>query len=197
MAFSLVPTTELDAINVMVTSIGEAPVSTLTGTGSISVETARKILHEVNREVQSRGWSFNRETDFEISPTSSDEIEVPSNVLRIDPSLGQYLDLVWRGSRMYDKGNHTYTITDTVKFDIVWFLDFTDLPETARRYITIRAARIMQDRTITSGTQHDFTTTDEMWARVALEDADSEAGDRNIFKGDIDLMRITERFPWR
>ena len=56
--------TELDAINQMLVSIGQAPVNTITSTGILDVETAKLSLDTVLREVLTRGWSFNADFDF-------------------------------------------------------------------------------------------------------------------------------------
>jgi len=60
-------------------------------------------------------------------------------------------------------------------------LKFTDLPESARRYITIRSARIFQDRVVGSDLLHGFHQQDELRALVELKDADSLVNDHNIF----------------
>jgi hypothetical protein len=44
--------------------------------------------------------------------------------------------------KLYDRLNHTYTFTDNIKADVVWFFDFTDVPAAIQAYITARAARM-------------------------------------------------------
>ena len=66
--------TELEAVNVLLTTIGEAPVNTLTGKQTTDVAIAQQVLNEVNREVQSRGWHFNTEYDVELIPDTSNNI---------------------------------------------------------------------------------------------------------------------------
>ena len=53
-------TTKLDAVNTMLSAIGEAPVNSLSS-GLIEAEIAETILDTVNTEVQSMGWHFNTE----------------------------------------------------------------------------------------------------------------------------------------
>uniref|UniRef100_UPI0040473467 hypothetical protein n=1 Tax=Shewanella sp. TaxID=50422 RepID=UPI0040473467 len=53
-------TSKLDAVNTMLSSIGEAPVSSLSS-GLIEAEIAETILDTIDREVQSMGWHFNTE----------------------------------------------------------------------------------------------------------------------------------------
>ena len=54
--------TELEAVNVLLTTIGEQPINSFWNQ-TTDVTIARQVLNEVNREVQSQGWHFNTETD--------------------------------------------------------------------------------------------------------------------------------------
>ena len=55
--------TELDAINTILMSVGESPVNTL-DTQSPEVAIAQKTLRQVCREVQAEGWAFNSEIEL-------------------------------------------------------------------------------------------------------------------------------------
>ncbi len=48
-------TTELEAINIMLAAIGEAPVNTLTGSLPVDVKIAQSTLVEINKSVQAEG----------------------------------------------------------------------------------------------------------------------------------------------
>ena len=52
-------TTELEAVNIMLAAIGEAPINSLIGTLPVDARIAQSTLTEVNKSVQSEGWSFN------------------------------------------------------------------------------------------------------------------------------------------
>ena len=43
----------------ILSTIGEAPLNTLTGSLPVDGTTAKNVLSEINREVQSAGWHFN------------------------------------------------------------------------------------------------------------------------------------------
>lgn len=173
------PTTELDAVNTMLGTIGESPVSSLVGTGLTDVSIAQNILTETSRQVQSRGWDFNSEENYELALTVEGYLKPPSNTLKVD-ATDTSKDVVQRGDKLYDRTNHTSVFTQALKCDLVLFLPFTDLPEAARRYITIRAARRFQRRMLGSETL-DFFTEDEQteaWGDMLL--ADCETADRNV-----------------
>ena len=186
-------TTKLEAINVMLTAIGESPVNTITSSTTTDVSIAIQILDNVSREVQSVGWHFNTDTNYLLAKNSSDQIVLPSNCLRVDNSNKDAdLDLVERGRKLWDRENHTYTITKDIRVNITWFLEFTELPETARRYITIRAARIFQDRMLASETLHTFHQVDELTALSALKEHEGDTRDHSIFDN-YSTYRVIDR----
>ena len=57
--------TELDAVNSILMSVGESPVNTLT-VQSPEVAIAQKTLRQVCREIQAEGWSYNTENEYPI-----------------------------------------------------------------------------------------------------------------------------------
>ena len=190
----LVPTTELEAVNILLDTISEAPVSTLEDTGLVDVAVARQRLREVSRSVQSKGWDFNSEPDYPLPLTTTGEIEVPPNALRVNTSgYFKHSKIVQRGSRLYDKENHTYKFEKPVTVDIIFLLPFNELPEAARYYITVRAARIFQDRIQGSDGDHQYTAQDEMDALVTLKEAEGDTGDYNILRGSNSVASILER----
>lgn len=185
-------TTKLDAVNTMLSAIGEAPVNSLSS-GLVEAEIAETILNTIDREVQSMGWHFNTEYGKSFAEDTNGEIPLGSDILRADATLeANSKDLVQRGLRMYDRKNHTFTISADVKLDIVAQLTFEDLPEVAKRYITLKATRIFQDRVVGSGTLHDFQIRDETMALLELKEFDSRADDNNIFDN-YDVFKVIDR----
>ena len=191
----LTPTTELDAINTMLSAIGEAPVNTVEDNGVVDAIMARQILTSVSREVQAQGWHFNTEKGYTLTPSfPAGEVFLPKTLLRID-SVGsdQNIDVVQRGQRLYDRRNHTYKFTKPVKVDMIVLLPFDDLPEVARQYITIRSARIFQERVVGSTELSQFTLRDEMRALVALREFEGDTADYNILTDSYSVARVLER----
>ena len=77
-------TTELESINIMLAAIGEAPINSLTGTLPVDARLAQQTLTEVNKEVQSEGWSFNTEIDVTLTRDGSNHVALSTDVLRVD-----------------------------------------------------------------------------------------------------------------
>ena len=193
----LSPTTELEAINTMLSTIGESPVNTVEDTGNVDVVIARQILQSVSREVQARGWHFNTEKNYTITPDSAGYLVLPNTVLKVDtvyPDSSK--DVVVRGSRLYDREKHTYVFTDAVKVDMTILLTFDELPEVARNCVTIRAARIFQERVVGSDTLHAFNSQDEARATVSLMEYEADTADLNILSGNYSVYRILGDRPW-
>tara|TARA_X000001382_G_scaffold10860_1_gene7433 strand:- start:3413 stop:4024 length:612 start_codon:yes stop_codon:yes gene_type:complete len=186
-------TSKLEAINVMLTAIGESPVNTITSSTTTDVSIAVQILDNVSREIQSVGWHFNTDVNYKLAKNTSNQIVLPSNCLRVDNTHEDAdLDLVERNRKLWDRKNHTYTITKDIKVNITWLLEFTEIPETARRYITIRAARIFQDRMLASETLHRFHQVDEIQALSALKEHEGDTRDHSIFDN-YSTYRVIDR----
>ena len=195
-------TKRLGAINTMLTSIGELPVKNegdLAGLNDASI--AADILDNVSRAVQSRGWIFNTDLDVSMKPDNERKIPVPSDIIRVDTTTRireRDEDIVERGNFLYDRKRNSpyFDEGSTVKVDQIKLLQFTDLPEPARRYITIRASRIFHDRVVGSGDLHRFYQEDEMQAWQTLLEYEGDVADYNIFDN-YDVFRVVDRLPGR
>ena len=176
---ALTPTTKLEAVNVCLTNIGEAPVASLTGL-QVDAQVASSIIDEVSREVQSNGWHWNTEVHT-ISPNISNQILLPANTLRVDTvEKDRSLDVVQRGMKLYDRKDNTYTFTGSLRLHLTVALDFDEIPEAARRYITMRSSRVFQERTLGSESLSKFNRGDEQQAWALLQHEEAETGDHNM-----------------
>jgi hypothetical protein len=190
----LTTTTELEAVNTMLNTIGEAPINTLVDMASVDAITALSILRTVNRSVQSQGWFFNTEYEYPLVVNQDNQLPLPLNLLSLDSSSqSTEFDIVQRGSLAYDRQNHTYTFTDTLKCNVTLLLDFSEVPEAAKHYIAIRASRIFQDRLLGSDSLHNMNREDEYQALTTLRSMESENADYNILTGNADVYRILSR----
>jgi hypothetical protein len=191
-------TSKLQAINMMLGTVGTAPINSLTGANSADVAMAQNILDEISVAVQSQRWHFNTETEVEMSPDSSNgSIAIPPNALTVDVDDTVETDVAIRGGRLYDKKTHSYVFTEPVKAKITYALEWDDLPQAARHYISIRAARVFQDRSVGSEKHHAFTLRDEMMALATLKDYEGETADHSIFDHPSVSRVIDRRYPYR
>lgn len=190
----LTKTTELDAVNIMLSTIGESPINSLEAVSGVAdAVIARQVLNEIAVQVQEEGWHFNVETNFVLTPAyPSKEIFVPENCIEVDAEDTR-IDVAMRGNRLYDRINHTYEFEKELKCNIVLLLPFEEMPQAARHYVTIRAARTFQQRVVGSQVLGAFTEKDEMRARLALRRFEAKTADYNMLTGNYSVMRVLDR----
>ena len=190
------PMTKLDAVNMMLTSIGQAPVNTLSVSGIRDVEIAELALDNATREVLSRGWSFNTDEEYTLSPDGSDNVLVPATALQVDPTAN-YKRYVIRDNSdtlmMWDKEDHTFTITDDVDCDIIWAFEFEKIPQVARNYIATKAARLFQANIIGSDILFKYTELHEREAYATFKKSEANTKDRNMLTSGAEVNRIFGR----
>ena len=175
--------TELPAINQILMACGQAPVTTLDETNP-DVAIAYQTLLEVSREVQSEGWTFNKEAHYEMTPNTDDEIIIPTNVLQIDLTQANAGDkkVIRRNGKLYDKQNHTDQWTDgAIEVDVLWLFDWVDLPRPIQDYITTRAATITSSRIVGDQTQYQILQQKEAYMRAMALEYETNQGDYSFF----------------
>jgi len=180
--------TELQAINQILASVGQAPVTTLERTNpdvAISYDT----LLQVSREVQSEGWTFNREYSYPFTPNGDNEIPYPPNVLQLDASndpsyyKGREYDTIRREGKLYDRRNHTYKFNDTLYCDVKWYFDWDDLPIPIQDYITAKASTMVSSRLVGDSKQYQTLLQQEAFTRAMALEYETEQGDYSYFGG--------------
>tara|TARA_B100000378_G_scaffold72490_2_gene55893 strand:- start:17051 stop:17665 length:615 start_codon:yes stop_codon:yes gene_type:complete len=191
-------TTELESINIMLAAVGESPVNNLTEgfTLPVDAQQALSILNEQSRMIQSEGWSFNTEIDVTLPRDNFKKVALGVDVLRVDPNIHHHpnIDAIQRGLKMYDRLNNTFEFDQDLICTIVYFRDFTEIPEPARNYITIKAARIFIDRLIGDNNLRAYNQQDEARARAVLLETDTENGDHNLLRGDPSLTNVFDTY---
>ena len=133
------PQAELDAVNEILSSIGEAPVSTLEGDANTDVVSARRILSKVNRVEQSRGWTFNIEETQLLPDVYSGLIPYMPTFLRLTSAGGT--PYVNRGGYVYDRTNKTDRFSSPIDVELVSLKDYSEMPEVFRSFIVTKASK--------------------------------------------------------
>lgn len=183
--------TELEAVNVLLSAIDEAPVSSLALAGLYPLQKAKDALSEASRAVQSMGWVFNTEDSYPITRDGSNQLTLPANMLRYEVDLSiTDIDAVARGLRLYNRKDHTFTFSRDVTGKAVLLLPWDDLPQAARHYITIRAARILQGRSPVSEATYRYSADDEQAALLAMSEQESDTGNFNMLRDSWSVASI-------
>lgn len=197
---ALTKTNKLQAINTMLSAIGEPPVNSLAAQRADSL-IAQSILDETTRDILSYGWQFNTDENVVMTPeTNTGFLYISDSIVRVDIAYTDdtvALEIVIRGNRLYNRLTSSYVFTEALTTTQVTLLDFDEMPEIAKRYITIRASRIFQDRVVGSSTLHAFEMQDEIAALARLTEYENEVGDYNIFQGESVIRPFLRQGSYR
>ena len=182
--------TELSAVNAILGSIGQSPISQL-DFANPEVSFIYNILKEVNQDVQNEGWTFNLE--YHIKNTSKDinnKFIIPSDVMRIDgtDAWDKTRDFVRRKDstdgiwKVYDRVNHTFEFPDDdyFYFNYVRLLKFEDIPSVFQRYIIYKASGRAAVQLVSNQQLQQMLGTYEVQARGACMEYECNQGDHNF-----------------
>jgi len=192
--FTLVPINELQAVNMLLAAIGESAVSSLETATTVDVTQAKNLLSNINREVQQKGWHFNTEWDVILSLDSDSRIPLGTSILSIySPTKLTTIRGREGSSFLYDLDNNTFTWGASVNDAVtITLLDFEDIPQTARQYITSKAARIFQEEIIGQISAESINRQEEVEAYADLMDDEGERSGFNVGFGTLDMYNTTK-----
>lgn len=162
----------LSAVNQMLLSIGQTPVTFVDGNQHPDVLSAIAILNRIDKKVQNKGYWFN--TDYNLSlayNVLTGEVIIPSTTLSISP-VDPTLSFVQRGNRLYDSANSTFELGVAVTVNLVQQLSFDSLPEVVADYIAITSCYEFVRDKIGDRVKMDELSKDKEVARKALNAED-------------------------
>ena len=185
MAIQISTDTELSAVNSILGSIGQSPVTNITGDALLNpeIQFVVNLLREVNKDVQSTGWTFNSEYRVKKSPDDNKHYVVPANAILYDISDGQIdreTNVVRRDGKLYDTIHQTNEFTQDFYFDIITLYAFTDVPPAIQRYIIARASMRAATQLVSNGDLVKLLQVEEQQARANALEYETEQGDHNF-----------------
>ncbi len=176
--------TKLAAVNIVLSNIGQAPVTEIDNDNPMVVM-ASNTIDEVSNSIQSEGWVFNTERAYPFTPQADKKIRIPENVLQLDSPYLSPLELVIREGFLYDKREHTYYFDQQLDLDVVWLVKFDDMPDAFKQYVIMRAANLFAGRSVGSAEAVKFGEKEEAQARAAAMQYETSQGDYNML-GTVD-----------
>jgi len=169
---AITTTTALQAVNTMLQTIGESAVTDLADP-AYEVAAAVTVLDEVVRDVCLDSYVFNTQEDRVLTANGDGKYVAtsPEPYVQIR-NQGSGEDYVIRSGFVYSMKDKTdtFTVGDTITITGVYLLEFLELPEAAKRYCVVRAARTFADRMVGSKDIRAFSERDEMEAKAKLAD---------------------------
>ena len=151
------------------------------------VAIALNTLREVSREVQSEGWTFNKEFDYELTPDSNKNILITDNMLQVDLNISskrsdnRQFDSVNRNGKLYDRIKHTDKWDNSVYVDILWYFEWESIPDPIQAFIVARASTIFSSRIIGDANQYQMLQQKEAFARSMAMEYECNQGDYSFF----------------
>lgn len=177
----------LDAVNEILSALGESPVNTLENSENVDVINAIRVLDKVNKEVQSRGWSFNTVSETSLNPDIyTHKIKWQDDLLYLVGTDGT--KYIQKGDNVYDFDNQTDEFTDPIDVEVIREVDFEYMPVPVRNYIVARASRIFQMQTLGDTDLNQYLTLQEQNAWADLQEYDMELNDYTMY----DLQNVQE-----
>lgn len=190
---SLSTSAELDAINDILSAIGEPPVSSLDAEANADVANARRILSNQNRRVQSRGWTFNIEKSVSLAPdVFSGMINFLPTYLKMTSTSGT-TNYVKRGEFVYDTSNLTDIFTGPVVVDLITLRDYDEMPWCFRDLIVSKAARQFNMRFFGDDSVEAKLAQEEQEAQMLCNEYELDFGNYNMLDGDAFVGGLLSR----
>ena len=182
---ALARTTLQEAVNRVLQMLVEAPVNSLNGQFGLAQQ-AQDTINDVSRKIQSEGWSFN--TDFKRllqRDAVTLEISVGTNVSRVRVDLYSYpdIDVVQRGSRLYDRRAGSYQFTEDLYADVTYILEWDEVPEYAHQYFAIKAGRQLQEAILGSADLSRINAAAEAEAHALFLEEETASAGHNVLRG--------------
>ena len=178
--------TELSAVNSILGSIGQSPITqlNLTTLGNPEIGLVHNLLMEVTKDVQNEGWHFNKEDNVKRSPDANGNFLIPNDYLRFDIHGGLYdknRDVVKKNGKLYDNVHHTDVFTQDFYFDITYLRNFEDIPSAIQRYIIASASVRTATQLVSNAELVKLLQLQEAQTRSNALEYDCEQGDHTFF----------------
>ena len=181
-------TEQLAAVNELLQSIGQAPVSTL-DTSNPDVSIAWNTLVSTSRDVQAEGWTFNSEHHIRANRSADTNtlnmILVAPNELQVELVRNlenMHHDGVMReqtdGQRfLYDREQHTQEWDYDPLVNKIFYFNWETIPIPIQGYIVARAAKLFSSRVTGDSSQYQMLKEREDYCKTQAIEYETKQGD--------------------
>lgn len=188
---------KLDAVNVILRCVGESPVSSLSS-GLPDAAEAEAWFDDTSRDIQESGWNCNKGTEVTLTRSATsgevDYIPLPSNCLRVDTSgTDETINVTERDGYLFNLDDQTYVFDDDVVVDIVYELEFDELPYRLAYYIAWSAGGRYQMSAMGSTTIESWIQREIDQAKAKLDASEDDVDDANVLRDSASVARVTYR----
>lgn len=174
---------ELDAVNDVLSSIGESSVNTLDDNMNADVSNIRRILNQFNRRTQTVGWTFNTETESLLPDQFTNNIKYLDSYLQVLSVDGATIYRN-RNGLLYEVPTKNDMFTEPVTVSLISLCPYGDMPEIFKQYIVALAAKrfnmsFFGDDGIDADLDEQVTE-----LRIAVMEFELDYGNFNMLDGD-------------
>jgi len=179
-----------EGVNKMLKAIGELPVvddeQVLNADDVSDVGLARDTLLQMSRIVQQEGYWFNTEYNYPLVPTTDGYIAIGDFIL--DVISTKY---IIKDHKLYNISKHTYLFDSKINADVIFEVNFDDLPLVAADVVT-REATVSFYNDIQGDSQElKVLINNAQRAQIALQKAQFKHKSSNLMKSSRLLDRTS------
>lgn len=187
-------TSELEAVNIMLSMIGQNPVPSLNAAAQlVTVQNALMVLRDTTRRTCTSSYNFNTLMAVEMTPgIGHKRIDLEPECVRVRvhrhaPGMhGVKIALKGRNDdgtvSVYDRKRNTFEWERPLVLDKVLLMPFGNLPEAIRQFVTVTAGMVFVGRYPTSEQRWRFSQAEAAAAKLALDEHEIEEANPNMLR---------------
>ncbi len=174
---------ELEALNLVLSAIGESAVNTLDDSSNADVANIRRLLNNYNRRTQTRGWTFNTE----IAPLQPDLYSKRINF------LGDWLSVLSptgatvyrnRGGYVYDINSRSDSFEQPITVELITLCPYNEMPEVFQQWIVAMTSRKFNMSFFGDDSLDSSLEQEESELQIACMEFELDYGNFNMIEGD-------------
>lgn len=179
-----------EGVNTLLGAIGEIPItdntSAMEADATSDVGMARDALLSMSRSIQEQGFWFNKEKAYPLVPNTDGYIPIGNNILSVySPTL------IVKDHKLYNTETRSYLFEDTQDVDIIFNLQFDDLPNVAADAIVREASTEFYNNILGDTQELRILQTNAEKAQVSLQKAQAKHRKTNLIAGSRLITRST------
>lgn len=134
-------TTRIEAINEMLSLIGVNTVASLDDPVRQDAIAAEQTLDEVLKHIATQSYFHNIYEKVTLTPDTDGFIYISDDIYNVELVDDAITQVIIKGDRLYNLTDKTFEWSGPKKFEVQYYLEFTDLPEVIKRYAIMAGAR--------------------------------------------------------
>ena len=174
---------ELEALNLVLSAIGESAVNTLEDSANADVANIRRLLNSYNRRTQTRGWTFNTETTELLPDYYSKRINFLGDWLSVLSPTGATVYRN-RGGYVYDINSRSDIFEQPITVELITLCPYSEMPEVFQQWIVAMTSRKFNMSFFGDDSLDASLEEEENELQIACMEFELDYGNFNMIEGD-------------